>query len=1226
MSSMLDVAPPDWASYWRPGVVLDPWSVFDRGFYLRRHEDVRRAMTDPWVHFDRFGRAEGRQPVEWFEPGWYAHRYGALPGVTDDAFGHFCAHGNLWGLAPNAKAEEGLITAAAPLFDVAYYLEHNADVSTASVPPWQHFLNEGWRELRKPSAAFDPAWYRDTHMGEAAGRANPLLHYVLIGRAQGLPTAPPARPGRGATASPAQPKTPETADKSIKALLALAEARGPAPEAALPEEDAALLARSEWFDSAHYAAQSGLAGADRAALVAHYLSKGWQEGHDPSPRFGGAFYATHYRRLPAGAALPACPEDSAPLVHFLRHGQTAGLYPNAQIAALEIEAIRASGQLDPEPYIDALSRRLIEFDPVADYAYYGHLEGVEPNLGFDGAFVRRLYSGLGMGAVHAPLAFVLNHLDLAWVFDSPAQLRYEAEQIRACPLFDEGFYIHTNGLEGSGVDPAEHYAVLGVHDALPTGPEFDTEVYLAANPDIALARINPLLHYFQHGRGEGRIGVAKFVSTPGLAKREIDPDKPTVLLFSHEASRTGAPIVALNVARRMAERWNVVVWLGKPDGDLREAFGEAAARIYEGWGAPSAMRRELEALKARYGADFALVNSVVCNPVIAPLRMAGIPIVSLIHEFADYVYPVGTLSRMAMFSEIAVFPARIVQEACEAELAGMGAAQTPAGLRVRPQGHNQARAGEADLSADQIRATLGLDPARTDQRVLFGAGQVQPRKGVDLFLQAAHQLDAAGAFDWRFVWVGGGYDPETDKTVSVYLQHQIRKSGLRRKVFMFGEQKNLDPFWDVADVFFMSSRLDPFPNVALDAMERAVPVVCFDGGTGVAELEPRFPFAVRAVTFADTAAAARAIEDFAARMDETAALFAGEAGAGLMQALSFEAYVEDLEGLGQEAMARSDARRAILKRLQAAPEEEILGQAARVPLDFRAGFLRGPRLARETLAEHLHQGCYRTGAALDAGADCLAGDPPGQPVVDARWGRAPGPALPSGHVVHLHVQDAALAGALFEPQGWPAALLGHGRLVITVPDEKTRAAVAPLLPERAELEAQAIGDSLEALAHVAARTAPEGDPASIGAATITHCDLALRVLLPGERPLPQRHVMDVLAGLQSAASLDCLAARKDVAAVVAALRREDASALVRDAFGLGAPEGQALPPFHAPGFAGTYRRADLGAFLKVAPERMQRASPGLERGEQTALAALFFAAFTLHEQGRGLLPLLTVTA
>src|SRR5207253_5084797 len=48
--------------------------------------------------------------------------------------------------------------------------------------------------------------------------------------------------------------------------------------------------------------------------------------------------------------------------------------------------------------------------------------------------------------------------------------------------------------------------------------------------------------------------------------------------------------------------------------------------------------------------------------------------------------------------------------------------------------------------------------------------------------------------------------------------------------------KFLEEVYNLADLFFVSSRLDAFPNVAIDAMNKGVPVICFENTTGIEEI------------------------------------------------------------------------------------------------------------------------------------------------------------------------------------------------------------------------------------------------------------------------------------------------------------------------------------------------------------------------------------------------------
>jgi hypothetical protein len=47
-------------------------------------------------------------------------------------------------------------------------------------------------------------------------------------------------------------------------------------------------------------------------------------------------------------------------------------------------------------------------------------------------------------------------------------------------------------------------------------PDFDTLYYLASNPDVAKAGINPFIHYLLHGREEGRLSEGRMSGIEAL--------------------------------------------------------------------------------------------------------------------------------------------------------------------------------------------------------------------------------------------------------------------------------------------------------------------------------------------------------------------------------------------------------------------------------------------------------------------------------------------------------------------------------------------------------------------------------------------------------------------------------------------------------------------------------------------------------------------------------------
>ena len=90
--------------------------------------------------------------------------------------------------------------------------------------------------------------------------------------------------------------------------------------------------------------------------------------------------------------------------------------------------------------------------------------------------------------------------------------------------------------------------------------DFDPEFYISQYPDIAAAGIDPYRHFVFYGRREGRVG-----ESPRLESADqilaLDPRKETIIVVSHEASRTGAPVLSLNLVMAFKQKYNVITML-----------------------------------------------------------------------------------------------------------------------------------------------------------------------------------------------------------------------------------------------------------------------------------------------------------------------------------------------------------------------------------------------------------------------------------------------------------------------------------------------------------------------------------------------------------------------------------------------------------------------------------------------------------------------------------------
>jgi len=409
------------------------------------------------------------------------------------------------------------------------------------------------------------------------------------------------------------------------------------------------------------------------------------------------------------------------------------------------------------------------------------------------------------------------------------------------PRFNVRFYLNQfrNRFPGDPLptEPLQHYILTGDSLGLDPAPDFSADYYLRLYPDMRVSGMAPFYHYAAHGHAEGRVGRPDFTSATSHGEVAFDSGKPTLLLASHEASRTGAPLVGLNVGAWLARTHNVISYLGKP-GPLQSDFALHSCVLVV---APlSTLDAEylLLHLKTTYQLAAVLLNSVETSNFAQAALQADLPSLALVHEFAEYTLPSGRMSEVIESIDRIITPATLIRDSVQAEMLATRAGFAN-NVEVRPQGYLPRLpedGAEDDFTRDQILALIGAaDITAPPVKLVLGAGYVQIRKGVDLFVQTAAELRRLWGDAVRFVWVGDGYRPETDLNYSAWVADMVRRLDLEQHVFFLPAQSSLETLFALSDVFFLPSRLDPFPNVALDAFKAGRAIVCFDRATGVAE-------------------------------------------------------------------------------------------------------------------------------------------------------------------------------------------------------------------------------------------------------------------------------------------------------------------------------------------------------------------------------------------------------
>ncbi len=325
------------------------------------------------------------------------------------------------------------------------------------------------------------------------------------------------------------------------------------------------------------------------------------------------------------------------------------------------------------------------------------------------------------------------------------------------------------------------------------------------------------------------------------------------MFISHDANRAGAQIMILDIARELKNRGHEISFL------ILSAFGPLLKEFKSEF-TTFAWPDENLTIKDKIGSiigrnkfkkfisqnlkplniDLIYANTIASGEVPALLKShLKIPVIAHIHELAysisHYSTPNKTNSLLKTADKIiACSPSVAKNLNLSHEVPADKLATIPSFIQ-----NNEIEKLISHSNRHQIRVDFHIPEQKF---VVVGVGNAEWRKGVDLFLDIVEYTANQESKDkFQFVWVG--IDKKSDYFVE--LDKQSKNKNLNRFITWIEPTPFAKEIINASDVFFLSSREDPFPLVMLEAALMQKPLISFKNtGGGSDFIENEFGFLV----------------------------------------------------------------------------------------------------------------------------------------------------------------------------------------------------------------------------------------------------------------------------------------------------------------------------------------------------------------------------------------------
>ncbi|HDX7185427.1 TPA: glycosyltransferase [Clostridioides difficile] len=308
--------------------------------------------------------------------------------------------------------------------------------------------------------------------------------------------------------------------------------------------------------------------------------------------------------------------------------------------------------------------------------------------------------------------------------------------------------------------------------------------------------------------------------------------KKKIIYVSHGASLNGAQLLSLNIVKILREKLDFEVHIILMTGGVLEKEFYKYGIVYNIEENPSEISNIIKNLN-EYGIDKSICSTVISGDIVKLLKINRFKVLSLVHELPwiiKYFNAENKAKNIAEYADKIVFASRYVRDNYQKIL------ETDINNKslIIPQGLYNENVLKYKYISDTekitekkvLKANLKL---KEEHKIVLGVGAGDERKGIDLFVKLAKKTYLEDK-NILFLWIG-----DVDFT---FIKSRCGEDNFTEdsNIIFINNTMDVGKYYNMADLFILTSREDPFPSVVMESMSLGKPVIAFKDAGGFADI------------------------------------------------------------------------------------------------------------------------------------------------------------------------------------------------------------------------------------------------------------------------------------------------------------------------------------------------------------------------------------------------------